>query len=105
MQVGEGVASFSVGQRVIPIIFNDYFAGFGLWRDYVEISESDLVAVPDDISDELAAQFFINPWLAYGILKEINVPKGQWLVHNAAGSVAGRLVSFVSTSLSSHNHW
>lgn len=91
-EVGEGVTIFSVGQRVIPIMFNRYFGGFGFWRDYVEISQVDLIAVPEDISDEQAGQFFINPWLAYGIVQEINVPKGQWLVHNAAGSVAGRLI-------------
>ncbi|CAM6102779.1 unnamed protein product [Calypogeia fissa] len=91
-EVGEGVTTFSAGQRVIPIVFNRYFGGFGVWRDYVEVSEADLIAVPEDISDEQAGQFFINPWLAYGIVKEINVPKGQWLVHNAAGSVAGRLI-------------
>lgn len=63
----------------------------------MEISEVDVIAVPDDISDDLASQFFINPWLVYGILKEINIPKGEYLVQNAAGSVVGRCVSHVSS--------
>jgi NADPH:quinone reductase-like Zn-dependent oxidoreductase len=71
-------------------MFNRFFQGFGVWRDFVEMSEADLIAVPEDIPDDVAGQFFINPWLAYGILKEINVPKDEWLVHNAAGSTAGR---------------
>lgn len=91
MQVGEGVTTFSVGQRVIPLIFNRYVTeGFGVWRDYVEISALDLITVPDDVPDQLAAQFFITPWFVYGILKEIDIPKGGYLISNAAGSVVGR---------------
>jgi NADPH:quinone reductase-like Zn-dependent oxidoreductase len=99
-EVGEGVTSFTVGQRVIPMMFNRYFQGFGVWRDYVEMSEVDLIAIPEDISDDAAGQFFINPWLAYGILKELNVPNGQWLVHNAAGSTAGRCACVIITFFS-----
>jgi NADPH:quinone reductase-like Zn-dependent oxidoreductase len=100
LQVGEGVTNFTEGQRVIPLIFNKYVTeGFGIWRDFVEIAESDLISVPDDISDELAAQFFITPWFVYGVLKEIDLPKGGYLISNAAGSVVGRCVSF-SSSLS-----
>jgi trans-2-enoyl-CoA reductase len=94
------VTHFTKGQRVIPLIFNKYVTeGFGIWRDYLEIAESDLIRVPGDISDELASQFFITPWLVYGILKEIDIPRGGYLISNAAGSVVGRLVSF-SSSLS-----
>ncbi|CAM6129454.1 unnamed protein product [Calypogeia fissa] len=90
-EVGDWVTTFSVGQRVIPLIFNRYVVeGFGVWRDYVEIPEADLITVPVGVSDEVAAQFFITPWLVYGILKEIDIPKGGYLVSNAAGSVVGR---------------
>lgn len=91
MQVGEGVTEFKVGQRVIPLIWSSYYnLGYGLWRDYVEVPEIDVVPVPDNISDEVAAQFLINPWTAYGILKKVQVPKDGYLLQTAAGSVLGR---------------
>jgi NADPH:quinone reductase-like Zn-dependent oxidoreductase len=49
-------------------------------------------AVPDSISDEVAAQFVINPWTLYGMLTDLKVPKGEYLLQTAAGSVLGRQV-------------
>ncbi|KAG6544517.1 hypothetical protein Mapa_014035 [Marchantia paleacea] len=92
-ELGEGVTKFKRGQRVIPLIFKRYYPeGYGLWRDYVEIPAEDLVAVPDDIPDEFAAQFFINPWALYQMLKLLNIPKGEYLIQGAAASVLGRQV-------------
>jgi NADPH:quinone reductase-like Zn-dependent oxidoreductase len=50
------------------------------------------VAVPDAVSDETAAQFWINPVTVVGMLRVLAVPKGQYLLQTAAGSVLGRQI-------------
>ncbi|GAB4815899.1 hypothetical protein N2152v2_002945 [Parachlorella kessleri] len=47
--------------------------------------------VPDDVTDEAAAQFFVNPVAVYGMLHVLNVPKGEYLLQTAGGSVLGRM--------------
>ncbi|CAM6101470.1 unnamed protein product [Calypogeia fissa] len=92
-EVGKGVTKVTVGQRVIPLTFSRYYSqGYGLWRDYVEVPEIDLVPVPEDMPDEVAAQFIINPWAAYGMLNRLQVPKDEYLLQTAAGSVLGRQI-------------
>lgn len=94
LQVGEGVTKVKVGQRVIPLIWNRYYSqGYGLWRDYVEVPEIDCVPVPDNISDAVAAQFIINPWTVYGILEQLQIPEGAYLLQTAAASALGRYAS------------
>ncbi|CAM6084932.1 unnamed protein product [Calypogeia fissa] len=92
-EVGEEVTKMKVGQRVIPLTFNRYYpSGYGLWRDYVEVPEIDLVKVPEEMSDAVAAQFFINPWTAYGLVKRLDVPKGEYMLQAGAASTVGRNV-------------
>ncbi|KAH8949024.1 hypothetical protein BDL97_10G008400 [Sphagnum fallax] len=81
-EVGEGVTKFKVNQRVVPILYWKYYLGKGegAWQDYVEVAEEDVVHIPDNVSDESAAQYLINPWTAQVIqickhlkIKTINV--------------------------------
>ena len=37
-------------------------------------------------------QFYVNPCTAAGMLDVLKVPKGEWLLQSAAGSVLGRQV-------------
>lgn len=91
-EIGEGVTSCKVGERVIPLLFWRYYRdkGEGAWQDYVEVAEEDVVRVPDTMSDAVAAQFVINPWTLYGMLLDLQIPKGKYLLQTAAGSVLGR---------------
>lgn len=91
-EIGEGVTSCRVGERVIPLVFWKYYCGRGegAWQDYVEVAEEDVVPVPDTMSDAVAAQFVINPWTLYGMLYDLQIPKGKYLLQTAAGSVLGR---------------
>jgi len=91
-EIGEGVTSCRVGERVIPVLFWKYYCdrGEGAWQDYVEVAEEDVVPVPDTMSDAVAAQFVINPWTMYGMLLDLQIPKGKYLLQTAAGSVIGR---------------
>lgn len=92
LQVGEGVTKFKVDQRVVPILYWKYYLGRGegAWQDYIEVAEDDVVAVPSTLSDETAAQYLINPWTAYGLLTEVDVPEGGYLLQTAASSTIGR---------------
>ncbi|KAK9840389.1 hypothetical protein WJX74_009098 [Apatococcus lobatus] len=87
-QPAAGSEKFEKGQRVVGLSF----AGPGAWQQYVAVPESQLIAVPASVSDEAAAQFYVNPITAYGLLEALAVPKGEWLLQTAAGSVLGRLL-------------
>lgn len=91
--VGDGVTTFKAGDRVVPYTWDGFMQGHGgSWQEYVCVSETLLSAVPDSVSDEVAAQFVINPWTVYGLVKDLAIPKGEYLLQTAAGSVLGRQV-------------
>ena len=49
--------------------------------------------VPDDLPDEQAAAFFVNPASALAMTRHVlKVPPGDWLLQTAAGSALGRMV-------------
>jgi len=48
------------------------------------------VIVLDNVSDDKAAQFLINPVTAFGFLEVIQVPEGEYLLQQAANSVLGK---------------
>lgn len=54
------------------------------------MSEHDVIAAPDCISDEAAAQFVVNPWTVCALLDDLAIPKGEYLLQTAAASVLGR---------------
>ena len=64
--------------------------GGGSWQEYLSVKENMLAPVPDSIPDEVASQFIINPWTVYGLLKDLAVPRGEYILQTAAGSVLGR---------------
>jgi NADPH:quinone reductase-like Zn-dependent oxidoreductase len=86
------VKTVKKGQRVVPFIALDLPNVEGSWQQYVCVKEELVWAVPDSISDEAAAQFVINPWTLYGMLTDLKVPKGEYVLQTAAGSVLGRQV-------------
>jgi mitochondrial enoyl-[acyl-carrier protein] reductase / trans-2-enoyl-CoA reductase len=88
--VGEGVSKFTAGQRVVGAPFPSVQSGNGTWQQYLVAPEDSLVAVPDNVSDESAAQFFINPVTVVGMLNVLDIPAGEYLIQTAAGSVLGR---------------
>eukprot|EP00271_Cylindrocystis_brebissonii_P021981 TRINITY_DN8201_c0_g1_i1.p1 TRINITY_DN8201_c0_g1~~TRINITY_DN8201_c0_g1_i1.p1 ORF type:complete len:409 (-),score=40.21 TRINITY_DN8201_c0_g1_i1:537-1763(-) len=91
-RVGAGVDKFQVGQRVVPLMASYARSGEGSWQEYVKVAETDLVRVPEGVSDESAAQLVVNPITAYGMLEDFAAPPGEYIVQTAAGSAVGRLV-------------
>ena len=76
------------GQRVVPFFVETSKSGHGSWQQYVSVSEDLLWPVPDTISDETAAQFVINPWTLYGMVSDLEVPKGKYILQNCCGLCA-----------------
>jgi hypothetical protein len=54
-----GASKFAVGQRVAIAGF-PVETGNGSWQEYAAYPEADLAAVPDSVSDEEAAQFWVS---------------------------------------------
>jgi len=65
----------------------------GNWADYAVVPANDLIPVADDVPDEQAASFVINPASAILMLRHVlAVPRGEWLLQSAAGSQIGRMM-------------
>jgi NADPH:quinone reductase-like Zn-dependent oxidoreductase len=67
----------------------------GTWAERVVVPARQVVPVPDDIPDEQAANFFVNPATALVMTQYLlRVPpgKGEWLLQSAAGSALGRMI-------------
>jgi NADPH:quinone reductase-like Zn-dependent oxidoreductase len=82
------VRGLKPGRRVVVIC-----AGGGAWAEYAVVPARQLIPLPDDIPDEQAAGFFVNPLSALAMTRYVlQVPAGAWLLQTAAGSALGRMV-------------
>jgi NADPH:quinone reductase-like Zn-dependent oxidoreductase len=76
------------GKRVAVI--NDRV---GNWGEYTVTKARQVIPVPDDLSDEQAASFFVNPATALVMTTHVlKVAPGEWLLQSAAGSALGKMV-------------
>ncbi|KAF6263151.1 hypothetical protein COO60DRAFT_1293128 [Scenedesmus sp. NREL 46B-D3] len=91
-KVGAGVTAFSKGQRVTSLGWLTTSQGSGSWQQYITLPQEKLVALPDEVSDEAGAQFYINPVTVVGLLEVAAVQPGQHLLITAAGSTLGRML-------------
>lgn len=82
--LGEGV-QMRTGMRVS-------FTSVGTWAEYAIAHQRSLIPVPNAMTDEVAAQLFVNPFTAYAMVQESGVPEGGWLMITAAGSAFGKMV-------------
>jgi NADPH:quinone reductase-like Zn-dependent oxidoreductase len=65
----------------------------GTWQEYTVVDAKRAVALPDAISNEQGAMYFVNPITAYVLIREVlRVPRGDWLLVTAAGSALGKSV-------------
>jgi NADPH:quinone reductase-like Zn-dependent oxidoreductase len=88
-EVGPGLLGRLVkGKRVVAI----NGAG-GNWAEYAVIPARQARPVPDDIPDEQAAAFFVNPASVLAMARHVlGVRRGEWLLQSAAGSTLGRMM-------------
>ena len=65
----------------------------GVWQEYAVVEARRAVPVSDDLPDEQAAMYFVNPISAYVMIREVlKVPRDSWLLITAAGSALGKSV-------------
>ncbi|WP_074011957.1 zinc-dependent alcohol dehydrogenase family protein [Candidatus Sodalis sp. SoCistrobi] len=76
---------FSLGQHVLPL------RGDGTWQQRLNCSGQWLVAVPEDIADDIALRGYINPLAARLMLRRWPV-RDQQIILTAAGSDCARLL-------------
>nr|WP_245583097.1 zinc-dependent alcohol dehydrogenase family protein [Paenibacillus daejeonensis] len=83
-----------IGQRVLPL------RGEGTWQEYVRVPAATTIEVPTALSDEMAAQAYINPLTAWvSCTDTLNLGVGDYLVANACGSALGRIYAQLSRLL------
>jgi len=88
-EVGPGLLGrFVKGKRVVVINSQG-----GNWAELAVIPARQARPVPDDIPDEQAATYFVNPATVLAMVRHVLVvPKGKWLLQSAAGSTLGRMI-------------
>jgi NADPH2:quinone reductase len=65
----------------------------GNWAEYTVTKARQVIPVPDDLPDDQAATFFVNPATAVALTRSVlRVPPGEWLLQTAAGSNLGKMV-------------
>jgi NADPH2:quinone reductase len=65
----------------------------GNWQEQVVLPARQVVPLADEVPDEQAASFFVNPATAVVMTQQVlHVPAGAWLLQSAAGSALGRMV-------------
>jgi len=92
----EAAKRFSEGQHVA------FFPAMGSWAEYVVVRYNSLLSLPDEISDQIAAQMLINTITASVLIKAghnslkppITLP--VYILQNAAASGVGRLLTQVA---------
>lgn len=89
VEEGRGLLAWRVKGRRVAVING----ASGNWAEQVVIPARQAVPVPDDLTDEQAASFFVNPASALVMVRDVlRVPRGAWLLQTAAGSALGRMV-------------
>jgi NADPH:quinone reductase-like Zn-dependent oxidoreductase len=70
----------------------------GTWAERVAVPIERTFAVPDDVSDDDAAQLPLNPLTAYGLLDVAGVRAGDWVGLTAPRSSVARLVEVLAAT-------
>lgn len=88
-QNGGGIlGKYLMGKRVA--VLN---AANGGWCEQAIVSTHQAIPLPADLPQDQAATFFVNPATAYILTRiEFAIPRGEWLLQTAAGSVLGKMV-------------
>src|SRR6478672_12046182 len=96
------VKRFSEGQRVA------FFPAKGTWGEYVVVRYNSLLPVPNEVSDQIAAQMLINTITASVLIKaghnslETPITLPVYILQNAAASGVGRLLTQVALDRDVH---
>ena len=87
VETGEGVTGLKTGSLAIQL------GGMGCWAEEIVRPADKVYALPDNIDPRQAAMLRVNPATAWGLLHLTGkLPRGAWVVQNAASSGAGHCV-------------
>ncbi|KAL7753102.1 hypothetical protein RI367_001554 [Sorochytrium milnesiophthora] len=89
--VGSKVSRVKVGNKVIVMSKRSH-DGHGTWQAYLALKESEVHVVPNEMPDEVAAQFVVNPLTVLGMVDELKLTSGQTILQSASASVLGRML-------------
>jgi NADPH:quinone reductase-like Zn-dependent oxidoreductase len=97
VEKGSAPLSWIFGGKRVAVL-NGGAGSNGNWAEKVVIPAIQAVPVPDSMSDEQAASFFVNPASAVAMVRHVlRVPRGAWLLQTAAGSALGRMIIRMGT--------
>ena len=97
-EVAEGVARFKRGDRVAYIS-----AGYGIYATERVIDASELIAIPDDLSDALVASSLLRGLTADVLIHRVaQVQAGSRVLVQAAGGGMGQILSQWATKLGAY---
>jgi NADPH:quinone reductase len=86
---GGGVLGWLRKGKRVAVIYDR----IGTWSEYTVTKARQVVPVPDDLPDEQAATFFVNPATAIIMIRQVlRVGRGEWLLQSAAGGELGKMV-------------
>ncbi|MEM1055561.1 MAG: zinc-binding dehydrogenase [Bacteroidota bacterium] len=95
-RLGDEVDGLTAGQRVVKL-------GDGpTWQEQVVLNAADVLPIPDGLSDEAAAQLFVNPLTAHLLLDAAEVSEGDTLVQSAGASAVARIATEMAVSRGAH---
>lgn len=76
------------GKRVV--VLNQHG---GTWAEQAIVPDSQVIPVPNSLSDVQAATSFVNPMTAWMMTQRVlQIPRNAWLIQTAAGSILGRMI-------------
>ncbi|NOY50422.1 MAG: zinc-binding dehydrogenase [Chlorobi bacterium] len=82
-------AEYLIGKKVSAFVQSD---NSGTWAEYFVAKTSDIIVLTDEMPDEQAACFTVNPFTAYAMFKWVENISAKAVVQNAAGS---QVASFI----------
>ncbi|MFO0876846.1 MAG: zinc-dependent alcohol dehydrogenase family protein [Gemmataceae bacterium] len=89
VEEGRGLLAWRVKGRRVAVL-NGHS---GTWAEQVVIPARQAVPVPEELSDEQAAMFFVNPASAIVLTQHVlPLKQGDWLLQTAAASALGRMI-------------
>ncbi|CAM5369983.1 alcohol dehydrogenase catalytic domain-containing protein [Corynebacterium variabile] len=94
--LGPDVSGLVPGQRVVS------GTSFGTWSEYALIDAAGAIPVPDQLSDDSAAQLVSMPFSAISLLDFLDLHEGDWLIQNSANGAVGRILAQLAKARGIH---
>lgn len=94
--LGPDVSGLVPGQRVVS------GTSFGTWSEYTLIEAAGVIPVPDQLTDDSAAQLVSMPFSAISLLDFLDLHEGDWLIQNSANGAVGRILAQLAKARGIH---